>query len=259
MSYVDLKHLLADLALEAMRRPEDAAWSAVVGAYAELASGEHPWVGTAECLTRANALARPHGWNPSEADIAHLVDRGLLTERDGVVIGGDRRTHDHRIALSAGVLPHLSYLKQHAGRLLRSLEELRGPGESPQARREIAVGAALFNAGLFFECHEWFEALWKATGGMEKDFYQGIVQAAAAFYHYEKRNRHGARTLMQKGRRRLASYPAQFLGVDLARFEAGLAQWAEHFESMPRPEAYPRLEFVHSAERQKKTKGAPRG
>lgn len=249
MSYVDLKHLLADLALEAMRRPADAAWASAVGAYAEMASGDQPWIGTAECLTRANVLARPHGWNPSEADIAHLVDRGLLTER----------THDHRIALSAGVLPHLSYLKRHAGRLLKALEELREAEGPSHARRAIAVGTALFNAGLFFECHEWFEALWKATGGMEKDFYQGIVQAAAAFYHYEKSNRHGARTLMQKGRRRLASYPAQFLGVDLARFEARLAQWAEHFEGGPLPEAYPRLEFAHSAERQKRTKGAPRG
>ena len=259
MSYVGLKHLLADLALEAMRRPADAAWSAIVGAYAELASDEEPWVGTAESLTRAGVIAQPHGWIPSQADIAHLVDRGLLTERDGVVIDGDPRTRNRQIALLARFLPHLPYLKRHAGRLLRALEELRGTEATLQARGEIAVGAALFNAGLFFECHEWFEAMWKATRGTEKDFYQGIVQAAAAFYHYEKRNRHGARTLIHKGRRRLASYPAHFLGVDLARFEAELAQWAEHFEGGPAPETYPRIESAHSGNRREKIKGAPRG
>jgi hypothetical protein len=259
MSYVELKHLLADLALEAMRRPAEAAWAAVADAYAGLASGEQPWVGTAECLTRAEVLAEPHGWRPSGADIAHLIERGLLSERDEAMTGGRTRTRDHLIALAVRFLPHLSYLQRHAPRLLSALEELHAAGSMPQARGEITTGAALFNAGLFFECHEWFEGLWKATDGPEKDFYHGIVQAAAAFYHYEKRNRHGSRTLMGKGRRRLAAYPARYLGVDLANFKDSLAHWAEHFEGGPQPDAYPRIESIHFGDRQGKVKGAPRG
>jgi hypothetical protein len=259
MSYVDLKHLLAELALEAMRRPAEAGWVAAEGAYAELASSEHPWVGIADCLNRAGILAAPHGWKPAEADIRHLIDRGLLARRAEEPAGDHRDARLDRVALAGRFRPHLRYFQRQAPRLLGALAELREAAGSPGAARDVAIGAALFNAGLFFECHEWFEGLWKATSGPEKDFYQGIVQAAAAFYHYEKDNRHGRRTLMRKGRGRLASYPGDYLGVDLARFEDDLAQWAKHFEGHPQPEMFPRIDFVRSGGRREKTKGAPRG
>jgi hypothetical protein len=264
MSYVDLKHLLAELALEAMRRPGEARWAAVAGAYAELASGDHSEVGTADCLNRASVLAERHTRQPSAADIRYLVDRGLLSERAGPAeadepAGAHRNARADRITLAAPFLPHFRYFQRHAPRLLKALGELRDGVEVPGIARDVAIGAALFNAGLFFECHEWFEGLWRATRGPEKDFYHGIVQAAASFYHYEKDNRHGCRTLMRKGRRRLASYPGRFLGVDLAGFEDALAQWAVHFDGGPRPSAFPRIEFGQPEDRVEKAKGAPRG
>lgn len=229
MSYVDLKHLLADLALEAVRNPTEAGWLAVAVAYAELATEEQPRVPWSHCLNRATILAAPQGWTPSETDIRRLITVGLFSDRGELIVLPDR------------FLPHMPYFHRHTTRVLKAVAELRSPDVSPEVPHEVRVGAALFNAGLFFECHEWFEGLWKATEGERKEFHHGIVQAAAAFYHYEKDNMHGSRTLLRKGRRRLAAYPAQFLGVDLVRLEEGLAQWAAHFEGGPRPHDYPRI------------------
>ena len=44
MSYVDLKHLLADLALEAVRDPSRAAWVRPLAAYAAAATPNQPTV-----------------------------------------------------------------------------------------------------------------------------------------------------------------------------------------------------------------------
>ena len=241
MSYVDLKHLLAALALEAVRDPAEAGWLAVAIACAELATVEQPRVLWRECLKRAAVLAGPFGWTPGEGDIRRLVTRGLFSERaDDLLVLPDR------------FLPHLAYFHRHAPRVLKAIGELHGPEVSPDVPHEVRVGAALFNAGLFFECHEWFEGLWKASEGERRDFFHGIVQAAAAFYHFEKDNVHGYRTLLRKGRRRLAPYPPQFLGVDLGRFEEGLARWAAHFEGGPRPDDYPRVYLLPRGDARKR-------
>ncbi len=230
MSYVELKHLLADLALEAVQDPEHATWTAVSLACAELASQEKPQMDRSECLRRAAVLAAPLGWNPSESDITRLVRAGLLATR------GDR------IVLPDAFVPHLAYFKRQSERVLKAVAELReGRAELSAEAQNLRTGAALFNAGLFFECHEWFEGVWKATQGEAKEFYHGIVQAAAAFYHYEKRNLHGSRTLLGKGLARLAGYPGSYLGVELVRFRRELARWATHFAGGPRPANYPRI------------------
>lgn len=247
MSYADLKHLLADLTLEAVRTPDQVRWPAIAAAYAELAGAHRPasdpWVPRSACLARAALLASSATIPaPTDADVTELITRGLLSARD-----------DGSVSLSPWFLPHRSYFARHAPRLLAVVATLRGtpaPAVLPpaltastSASRDVRVGAALFNAALFFECHEWFERVWKATAGPERDLYHGIVQAAAAFYHYEKANRHGSRTLMRKGRARLQAVPSPILGIDLARFRENLARWDAHFNGDPPPAAYPRLEL----------------
>jgi len=227
MSYVDLKHLLADLALEAVRSPAEAGWLAVAVACAEFATVEQPRVPWSDCLKRAAILAAPHGWTPGEADVRRLITVGLFSDRGDLIVLPDR------------FLPHLAYFHRHAPRVLKAVAELRGADVSPEVPNEIRVGAALFNAGLFFECHEWFEGLWKATEGERKEFFHGIVQAAAAFYHFEKRNMHGARTLLAKSIRRLAPYPSSYLGVDVAHLGIVLTEWQEYLTAPRDTAAHP--------------------
>jgi hypothetical protein len=85
--------------------------------------------------------------------------------------------------------------------------------------------AALFNGGLFFECHEYLEDLWRRAPGCDKGFYQGIIHVAAAFYHYEKDNLHGARVKLASGIEKLRALPPLSHGIRLDRWLKRLARW----------------------------------
>jgi uncharacterized protein len=236
MSYVDLKHVLADLALEAVAHPDRATWAAVAAAYGTIASDDHPRVPWKDLDTRAKQIADPLGWRIGPKDAAYLVDRGVLTRRDT------------SFALKPQYGPFLKYFRQETSRLLEALRILT-KGARPRTNIALQRGIALFNAGLFFECHELLEGLWKATSGADKAFYHGVVQVAAAFYHYEKHNRHGAVTLLTKGLGKLATYPSSYLGVDIAAFRRSLEPWAVAFEAQEdgqRPQTFPRIAFASS-------------
>jgi DUF309 family protein family protein len=234
MSYVDLKHVLADLALEAVAHPDRATWAAVAAAYGEIASDDHLRIPWKILHTRASQIADPLGWRVRPQDATYLVDRGVLTRRDATY------------TLKSQYGSYLGYFRQQTSRLLEALRFLTTSG---RASGELQLGLALFNAGLFFECHELLEGLWKATSGPDKAFYHGVVQVAAAFYHYEKHNRHGAVTLLTKGRDKLATYPSSYLGVDVAVFRRSLEPWAVAFEAQAedkRPQTFPHIVFAMS-------------
>lgn len=245
MSYVALKHLLADLTLEAIRDPDRAAWVFVARACTELITPDHPQVRRGECLKRASTLAAVLGWRPGKRDITRLVDAGLFAGRRDL------------LTFPQAFVPHLDYCKRHTERLVNAIRALRDDSPPGHPKRErgiphvgarsaedgVRVAAVLFNAGLFFECHEWGEGLWKAATGEPREFYHGLVQVAAAFYHYEKRNRHGSRTLMGKGLRRLDPYPDDFLGVNVRRLRDELGPWAAHFDGGARPDTLPIIHY----------------
>ncbi len=237
MSYVELKHLLADLALEATRHSERATWAPVLAAYGTLATPQRlavPWI---EVQQVASELGGRFRWTATPATLARLVESTLLEHTQG------------NVTVRSAFAPHLAYLRRHSTRLLDTLARLQTLPASRSVPLELSHGAALFNAGLFFECHEYLEDPWRATGGPEKNLYHGLVQVAAAFYHYEKGNLHGARTLLTKGMRRLESYPATYLGIDLEALRSALEPWMQVFGTGPAAEgearpAYPQIAFT---------------
>lgn len=241
MGYVELKHLLSALALEAVADPRRAAWVAVALACAERASPGESRILWPECLARAGALAAPFGWKPTRRDLTRLVKRGLFVTRGDLV------------ALPPAFAPHLDYFKRQTARLLKAIAEMHGTERTRGAARAVSIAAVLFNAGLFFECHEWGEGLWKQAPAESKGFYHGLVQVAAAFYHHEKGNTHGSRTLLAKGLARLQPFPDTYLGIDLEHLRKDLALWTRHFAGGARPADFPR---IHAAERKE---GAPGG
>jgi hypothetical protein len=213
MSYVRLKHTLAEIALGALERPDSAVIANVLLAYARRSRAQ-PSVSLA-------ALGRATGLAPEE------VNRALL--RTGLFDGsGDRA----RIALAAPFRPVTPYLRRQVARVavaIRLLESSR-PAGIPE---EIWRAAALFNAGLFFECHEYLEDVWRAAAPPERSFYHGLVQAAAGCYHLEKGNVHGARTLLQKAVAKLEPYAPAHRGVDVAALLAGVRRVLARLERMP--------------------------
>lgn len=77
-------------------------------------------------------------------------------------------------------------------------------------------GIQLFNREDFFEAHEVWEELWHNTLGVNKDFYQGLIQVASALHHLQIGNMRGARILYGSGIDLLAPYGSRHLGLDLA-------------------------------------------
>jgi predicted metal-dependent hydrolase len=57
----------------------------------------------------------------------------------------------------------------------------------------LARGIDLFNKGEFWEAHEaWEEAWMPHRHEPGSDFFKGLVQVSAGWFHYRKGNRNGA-------------------------------------------------------------------
>jgi uncharacterized protein len=81
-------------------------------------------------------------------------------------------------------------------------------------------GIRLFNEEDFFECHEVLEELWAETLGAEKKFYQGLIQAAVALFHFGNENLGGARKLYHAASEKLDPYRPRYQGLDVDKFLA---------------------------------------
>jgi predicted metal-dependent hydrolase len=81
--------------------------------------------------------------------------------------------------------------------------------------RWLARGLDLIRAGEFFAAHEELELAWRAAPGPERDFYQGLVHVAVAWYQAGRGNRVGCERQLEKAERRLTPYAPAHHGVDL--------------------------------------------
>ena len=247
MSYVRLKHTLARIALGALTNPHDALVAKLLSAYARRAGGRYD--------VPVAALVRGTGVAAGEA-------RGLLLETGLFDQAGGSET----ISLETAYRPFIPYLRRQAARTVvaaRLLESSSRPGISVEVER----AAALFNAGLFFECHEYLEDIWRATTDADRAFYHGLVQAAAGCYHLEKGNAHGARTLIQKAIAKLEPYAPVHARIDISAFLTGLHRVLTALDAVsslraPERPALPTLPLVDGpprSSRRRVGRCAPRG
>lgn len=213
--YVELKHALSAVALRAVENPADAPTANALAAYARLGGG-HPVPGA--------DVARALGTTPDDV-WQRLTESGLFD----AAAGGDRP------ALAAAYAPHAAYFARQAVRLAEAVRIL-GEGAPPGMPDVVRRGVALFNAGLFYECHEYLEGAWRAARGQDRAFYHSLIQAAAACYHDEKGNRHGARVLASKAAEKLRAFAPAHDGIDVAALLAGLeVLCAGAASGVPRP------------------------
>ncbi|MDQ2984902.1 MAG: DUF309 domain-containing protein [Actinomycetota bacterium] len=91
----------------------------------------------------------------------------------------------------------------------------------------LAAGLELIRRGDFFAAHEELEEAWRAAEPGERDFYQGLVHVAVAWYQAGRGNRVGAERQLAKASRRLASYAPSHAGVDVASLLAQVDQAAQ--------------------------------
>ena len=79
---------------------------------------------------------------------------------------------------------------------------------------ELRRGAALFNAGRWWDAHEAWEEVWRVSSGEQRAFVQALILLAAALH---KRWDHGslAHRNFYKAENYLDTLPGSYGGVDL--------------------------------------------
>jgi predicted metal-dependent hydrolase len=100
----------------------------------------------------------------------------------------------------------------------------------PPYPAEYLAGIALFNARAFWEAHEALEALWLPLEGDAgpRLFYQGLIQAAAAFHQVTHTGRwHGAVRNLDDALAKLERYRPRYGGVDVEALCERLARARE--------------------------------
>ena len=83
-------------------------------------------------------------------------------------------------------------------------------------------GIEHFNRGEFFDSHEAWEELWIEETGVDRRFYQGLIQAAVALYHLENGNAVGSRKLVDSSGSYLEGYRPRHRGLDVDSFLDGV-------------------------------------
>ena len=92
------------------------------------------------------------------------------------------------------------------------------------------LGLELIRAGRYFDAHEELETAWRAAEPAERDFLQGLVHVAVAWYQAGRGNRTGCVRQLEKAARRLGPYAPAHRGVDIAGLLAQVAAAAERAE-----------------------------
>ncbi len=82
-----------------------------------------------------------------------------------------------------------------------------------------------FNRQLFFEAHEVLEDLWLADRGPDRAFYQGLIQLAGAFVHFQKSRFKPAAALLRLAAANLAIYPREHQKLSVHLMLARIEVW----------------------------------
>ncbi|HZZ28959.1 MAG TPA: DUF309 domain-containing protein [Pirellulales bacterium] len=103
-------------------------------------------------------------------------------------------------------------------------------------------GIAHFNACDFFESHESWEELWTDYRGPSRKFFQGLIQAAVALFHFGNGNIRGAKKLYHSTCGYLNPYRPKHIGLDLETF---LGQFQQCFAEVAvcNAEEFPKIDL----------------
>jgi len=88
--------------------------------------------------------------------------------------------------------------------------------QTARSRSSFERGIELIRSGEFFAAHEELEDEWRAAEAGERDFFQGLVHVAVAWYQAGRGNRTGCTRQLEKAARRLAPYAPAHRGIDVA-------------------------------------------
>jgi predicted metal-dependent hydrolase len=97
----------------------------------------------------------------------------------------------------------------------------------------LAEGLLLFNQGRFYDAHEVWEDLWRATVDPTlKTCYQGLIQAAVGLHHLGHDNLIGAQSQLKKSIRNLRAGAADTTGIDIDRLIVDLSELLDRMPAL---------------------------
>jgi uncharacterized protein len=102
----------------------------------------------------------------------------------------------------------------------------------------LQEGLVLFNRGQYYEAHEVWEDLWRATDGPLRLSYQGLVQSAVGLHHRSRANRLGAEALLHRAIRNLEKDPTVETRIDIPDL---VRQLQEILDGMPQTSQIPQI------------------
>lgn len=77
-------------------------------------------------------------------------------------------------------------------------------------------GLELIRRAEYFAAHEVLEDVWREADPEERDFFQGLVHVAVAWYQAGRGNQVGCERQLEKAARRLGPFAPGHQGVDVA-------------------------------------------
>lgn len=77
------------------------------------------------------------------------------------------------------------------------------------------AGVELIRSGEYFAAHEELETAWRAAPANERDFFQGLVHVAVAWYQAGRGRKIGTERQLAKALRRLEPYAPAHRGIEL--------------------------------------------
>lgn len=100
---------------------------------------------------------------------------------------------------------------------------------------ELERGLDLIRSGEHFAAHEVLEDVWRTAEPQERDFFQGLVHVAVAWYQAGRGNPVGCERQLEKAARRLRPYAPVHRGLDVAALLASVEAARGRFPHLPPP------------------------
>ena len=94
---------------------------------------------------------------------------------------------------------------------------------------DYLYGIDLYNWTYWWEAHEVFEGFWHAYGRttLEGNFFQALIQCAAANLKHELGNEQATRNLIARAHARLMLVPDRYMGLNTAAVAEQCASWVD--------------------------------
>jgi ribosomal protein S18 acetylase RimI-like enzyme len=112
---------------------------------------------------------------------------------------------------------------------------------SSETDRDYRRGVELLRQGEWFAAHEALEDAWRRAEQAEREFLQGLVHVAVAWYQAGRGRQIGCERQLAKARRRLTPYAPSHAGLDVTGLLHSVDEAAGRCPDLPPPRVAPAL------------------